>query len=164
MKKFGKVALCLSCVALLAGCAKTVTYDDFHKAATAVETNPYTTAHMTGTVKSSSSDTTSETKIDSTFTYSSSLWQAKELVSKDSVYAILLNTNIAASVGNSDSITYYTGNGFKVVYKDTTTDSDTGKTTTNYTGTWEWNEYGYLTSINGNAESSKYNIKVSYSK
>lgn len=162
---FGVAALALT------SCAKKVSYEEFHKAATAVEKNPYKTAKMTGIIKSSDDSSSSTQNIDAELKYqsiasvgslSASVW-----TSDNATAALIINTLTAGIITEDENSTYYAGGSFKVVTKVEEKDSE-GKTTATATSTTTFNEYGLLTSIKGKGtgDTSKetFDLKVVYSK
>ena len=146
----------VACALLLAGCAKEVSYADFHKAATEVEKHQFTlaTATMKGTIK----DDGEETKVDYTcelaytVTLGVSAWAPKNTADITNKKALLLATfanMTAADVQEESDTKYYAGSTFKVVSEN---------------GTANFNKFGLITSMNSKEDGSDYKVTFKWSK
>ena len=145
----------------LAGCASKVSYDKFHEKAAAVKENSYKKATAKVNLNYESNGTKTEIKGTVKFEYktlaslgslSASAWSTDD--TSDAAYiAQMFVGNEAKNVSESDDAKYYAGGllgpKFKVVYEDTT---------------YEYNQFGLLTKMNGKSESGKGTITISYSK
>ena len=138
----------------LTGCAKEVTYAEFHEKAAAAEKDSYATAVLKfkGTTRSDGATTELNKSIEYTKTALLG-WQVKEGQDASIVYttigAIVLSTK-ASSVSEEDSYKYYlNGSEFKV------TDS---------TRNVEFDKYGCITSYAEKGDTSDFKVTVKYSK
>lgn len=165
MKKGLRGLVMLSVCALsLASCASKVSFADFKsKAGEAVKkTVEYTTATVSGSATTRSSDSKSEQKISANLKVNGRLITPASL--SDTAYAVIVNAFgiTTYTVAERDGYTYYAGGSFKVTYE--TKDDDGNKASSSVA----WNEFGLVTAIKakGTGDNSKvtYNITVKYSK
>lgn len=128
---------------MLTGCAKQVSYAEFHDAATKVEATPNTKAVVT--VKGSYGSENYDGH--ATFVHALGVWAPKLADGDDTavslVFAFVLNAT-AATVVETENTKYYVGGGFEV--KDDN-------------GSMKFDKYGYMTSMSAKDLS----VKVSYS-
>lgn len=162
-KSIRSLAILGVCALSLTACGK-VSFADFQsKASEALKKDvPYTTAVVTGTMKTATGDNKNEQKVNGKLNVKGHILTPASI--SDTGYAFLftlfgLGTFSAAE--NTD-YTYYAGSVFKVTYS--TSDDDGNKSSSSIS----WNEYGLLTSVKGRGtgsdSKSTYNITVKYSK
>ncbi len=154
-------------VLTLASCTSKVSFADFKtKAGEALKkTVEYKTAKVTGSIKSKSDNSKSESGIDADLTVKDRVLTGTSLTDvKGIAYGTILTSFGLGSftVAENTDWTYYAGGNFKVAYSDK--DEDGNKVDASI----EWNEYGLVTSVKtsgtGKDSSSFYNLKVTYSK
>ena len=161
-KSIRSLAILGVCALSLTACGE-ATFADFQsKASEALKKDvPYATAVVTGSMKSSTSDSSSEQKVNANLNVNGHVLTPASI--SDTAYAVLFTSFGLGtfSAAESDSYKYYAGSVFKVTYS--TTDEDGNKASSSIS----WNEYGLLTSVKGKGTGSDskttYNITVKYS-
>ncbi len=162
-KSIRSLAVLGVCALSLTACGN-VSFADFQtKANEALKTDvEYKTATVSGTVKSSSSDSKSESKISANLTVNGHILTGASI--NDAVYAAYITTfglGTFAATENT-SYKYYAGSSFKVTYDEK--DDNGNKSSSAIT----WNSNGLVTSIKakgtGTNSKSTYNLTVKYSK
>ena len=162
-KSIRSLALLGVCALSLTACGE-VTFSDFQtKATEALKKDvEYKTATVSGTVKTKSDSSSSESKISATLNVNGHILTPASL--SDTVTSVIVTAFGLGtfSAAENTSYKYYAGSTFKVSYEETYSDDSKG------TSEIQWNEYGLVTSIKANGtgsnSSSTYNLKVSYSK
>ncbi|MBP5574617.1 MAG: hypothetical protein J6X50_02600 [Bacilli bacterium] len=133
----------------LAACAPKVDYAKFHElaveAANKAKDVSYSKVVLDGYTKDEDGKKEEWDKI--TVKFSKGTFEATALTHLEEIGAALyLNVMVAQTVGESENYTYYAGGSFKLEVKDG--------------DTYQWNEYGLLTSVTG----SDSKLTVSYTK
>ncbi len=165
-KSIRSLAVLGVCALSLTACGN-VNFADFQtKANEALKTTvEYKTAVVSGTVKSSSSSSTSESKISANLTVNGHVLTPASVTNlSDITYAAVatafgLSTFAAAE---NTSYKYYAGSSFKVTYEEK---DDSGNKSNS---TIQWNSNGLVTAIkakgSGTDSKSSYNLTIKYSK
>ncbi len=165
-KSLRSLAVLGVCALSLTACGN-VSFADFQTKANAAleKTVEYKSAVVSGTVKSSSSNSNSESKISANLNVSDHAFTPASLTNVNDVTYALVATAFSISfytVTENTSYKYYAGSSFKVTYE--TTDDNGNKSSSAI----QWNSNGLVTSIKakGTGDSSKttYNLTFKYSK
>ena len=164
-KSIRSLAILGVCALSLTACGE-ATFADFQsKASEALKKDvPYTTAVVSGSMKTASGDSKSEKAINAKLNVSKSRVFTPVGLS-DAPYAVIVTAfglGTFSAAAENTSYKYYAGSTFKVAYS--TTDEDGNKASS----TIAWNEYGLVTTIKakgtGSDSKTTYNLTVKYSK
>ncbi len=165
-KSLRSLAVLGVCALSLTACGN-VSFADFQtKANEALKTTvEYKTAVVSGTVKSSSSSSNSESKISANLTVNGHvLTPASATNVSDITYALVANAFGISSftAAENTSYKYYAGSSFKVTYEEK--DDNGNKSNSSI----QWNSNGLVTAIkakgSGTDSKSSYNLTIKYSK
>ena len=134
----------------LVGCASKVDYAKFNEQAKAANEKAKDVSYSKVVLDGYYTDDGQKQSFDKvTVKFEKGSYAATDILHLDEVaYALVLEGLKAQNIPNDDKATYYAGSTFKVVYDD------------GEKNTYEWNQYGLLTSIKG----SDSKLTVSYTK
>lgn len=165
-KSLRSLAVLGVCALSLTACGN-VSFADFQTKANEAlnKTVEYKTAVVSGTVKSSSSSSNSESKISANLSITEHAFTPASLTNtSDITYAIVANAFSLSfyTVSENTSYKYYAGSSFKITFEST---DDNGNKSSSAI---QWNSNGLVTSIKakGTGDNSKttYNLTFKYSK
>lgn len=163
-KSIRSLAILGVCALSLTACGE-ATFADFQsKAFEALKKDvPYTTAVVSGSMKTASGDSKSEKAINAKLNVSKSRIFTPVGLADTPYAAIVTAFGLGTfSAAENTSYKYYAGSTFKVAYS--TTDEDGNKASSSIS----WNQYGLVTTIKakgtGSDSKTTYNLTVKYSK